>query len=70
MSAPAYVEPDESGHFHLLVGGVARTFAVERDEHGQYFLVEILPYESLPEDLRQRMEEDLRHPERFVRRGG
>jgi hypothetical protein len=66
MSEPAYVEPDEEGHYHLRIAGEAKTFAVERDEHGEYFFVEILPYESLPEHVRHQIEESRRHPERLV----
>lgn len=68
MSEPAYVEPDEHGDFHLLIDGERKTFRIEYDESGRAFLTEILPYESLPQHVRDMLEEQERNPKPYVRR--
>lgn len=64
------VEPDDKGEFHLLVDGAVKTFRVEHDDRGRPFLCEILPYEGLPQHVREVLEEQERNPKPYVRRPG
>ena len=68
MSEPAYVPPDDEGTFHLLVDGEPKTYRIDHDEAGRPFLCEILPYESLPDQVREVIEAGEAHPERWIRR--